>query len=281
MLVSVIVPCHNVSEYIDKCIKSILAQDYESFEIIAIDDGSTDDTYNKLLKFENVSNFRLFKQENMGLGNTRNVGITKACGEYCLFVDSDDWIEPRFISGLVNSVKGKEIAYCNRKYFSRNGTVKYSDYPEITNLRVDSNKINKISFNATNKIFRTDKLKEFGGFNPTIYEDIVLVFRFLTETGKIGFDSSFSYNVNQQNESSITSTFNKDEYLILKYLIDINIIISDGNFDFVFRLFWFKYVLTTVVYFNKKKLRCHINPLSHIFLSCKTLLSCFLCFKRF
>ena len=92
MKVSVIIAAYNVEDYIEKCLYSILNQTYKEIEIVVVNDGSIDNTKEKI---ENILLDRkdtyLINQENKGLVKTREVGFYKATGEYVLFVDGDDW----------------------------------------------------------------------------------------------------------------------------------------------------------------------------------------------
>lgn len=94
ILFSIIIPVYNVSEYLDRCVQSVLRQTCKDFEVILINDGSTDgsDQICKELEDQNMR-IRYFSQENKGLSETRNKGITKAKGEWIIFLDSDDTIE--------------------------------------------------------------------------------------------------------------------------------------------------------------------------------------------
>lgn len=105
-LISVIVPCYNVSNYIEKCIDSILNNTYKKLEIILINDGSTDDTGFKIDQFQRVdSRIIVIHQENKGLSAARNLGIQTATGEYIAFVDSDDWIAPNYLECMSNAIE--------------------------------------------------------------------------------------------------------------------------------------------------------------------------------
>lgn len=100
--VSVIVPVYNIEEYIERCVNSILNQTYRNFEVILVDDGSTDRSGDILdsfaLKDERV---RVFHKPNGGSSSARNLAIDNAKGEYLSFIDSDDYIEPDFLECLV------------------------------------------------------------------------------------------------------------------------------------------------------------------------------------
>ena len=100
-LISVIVPVYNVHQYLNQCVDSILSQDYEEFEVILIDDGSTDgseiicDEYS--LTDERI---KVLHIKNGGVSNARNVGISLSKGEWLFFVDADDWISENALSVL-------------------------------------------------------------------------------------------------------------------------------------------------------------------------------------
>ena len=119
---SLIVPVYNVAPYLRKCVDSLLAQDYADYEIILVDDGSTDssgaicDEYacaNELVN-ERVRELerpliRVIHQANGGLSAARNTGISVANGEYICFVDSDDYWEPNVLSGLINQIEHENL----------------------------------------------------------------------------------------------------------------------------------------------------------------------------
>ena len=92
--ISIVVPVYNTSKFLDKCIKSILNQTYKNLEIIIVNDGSTDDSLNKIKEYEKIDErIIIIDKKNGGLSSARNIGIKNSSGEYILNVDSDDWIE--------------------------------------------------------------------------------------------------------------------------------------------------------------------------------------------
>ena len=99
--VSVIVPVYNAEEYLDECLASLEKQTLKNIEFIVIDDGSVDSSYKIMEKFaENDDRFRIFRQENQGVGKTRNRGIKIAKGKYIGFVDSDDFVSRNYFEKL-------------------------------------------------------------------------------------------------------------------------------------------------------------------------------------
>ena len=114
-LVSVIIPVYNVSEYLSRCLDSIINQSYKNLEIIIVDDGSTDNSYKICKKYEEMdSRIRVIHKENGGAASARKVGLLSSCGEYIAMIDADDWIHPQYFSILVNIQKrsGSQIVIC-------------------------------------------------------------------------------------------------------------------------------------------------------------------------
>ena len=104
-LISIIVPVYNGEKYLQECADSILNQDYKNIELIVIDDGSKDKSYEIATKIaENDKRVRVFHQENSGVSTARNLGILKAKGEFLTFVDVDDYISKSFISYFYNMI---------------------------------------------------------------------------------------------------------------------------------------------------------------------------------
>ena len=103
MFISVIVPVYNVEEYLDKCLESLLNQHYSDMEIVVVDDKSTDGSLNIAKKYEKYTNVKVIaKEKNSGLSDTRNVGIKESCGQYIMFLDSDDYVE----NGCIAKIQG-------------------------------------------------------------------------------------------------------------------------------------------------------------------------------
>ena len=103
--VSVIVPVYNVEAYLAQCIDSILAQDYRNFELILVNDGSTDNSGAICERYAAQDRrIRVITQENSGPSTARNTGIKAACGKYIVFVDADDWADADYLSILVDNM---------------------------------------------------------------------------------------------------------------------------------------------------------------------------------
>ena len=131
---SIIIPAWNVEKYIEKCIRSCVNFNNREFEIIIINDGSTDSTLEVInQKFGDNDNIRVITTANRGLSEARNEGIRQSQGEYLIFLDADDWLQQDMEDFLKNKDK---IASCDVFYFGaqkvsdeNNGILSKSLYP--------------------------------------------------------------------------------------------------------------------------------------------------------
>ena len=107
---SIVLPIYNVEKYLNRCINSILKQDFDDYEIILVDDGSKD-SCGQLCDEWSVMNkkIRTIHKENAGLGYARNTGLSAAQGKYILFLDSDDYIRPGMFSKVHNAVCENDV----------------------------------------------------------------------------------------------------------------------------------------------------------------------------
>lgn len=111
--ISIIFPAYNVAPYLDAALQSIADQSYSNFELIAVDDGSTDDTFDILEKWKQNSNLSrrmtVIHKTNGGLSDARNVGLQHSIGDYIFFMDSDDCIHPNLLELCINFADEKQL----------------------------------------------------------------------------------------------------------------------------------------------------------------------------
>lgn len=115
-LVSIIIPVYNAEKYLLRCVKSIFVQTYPNFELLLINDGSTDgskELCDSLLLKDN--RIKVFHKQNGGASSARNYGLDKATGKYICFVDADDWVDPNYIETLL-PVNDEEMVVCSIRY---------------------------------------------------------------------------------------------------------------------------------------------------------------------
>lgn len=108
-LISIVVPVYNVEGYVRRCFESVTNQTWKDFEVIVIDDGSMDKSGEICDEYaQKDTRFKVFHQSNQGIGKTRLGGIQKAVGEYVVWADADDWLEPSLLERLVKCIREKE-----------------------------------------------------------------------------------------------------------------------------------------------------------------------------
>lgn len=122
--ISVIVPVYNVESMLERCIDSILDQSYRDFELLLIDDGSSDKSGDICDFYEKKDmRIRTFHKENTGVSATRNLGLKKAKGDYLVFIDSDDWVDRDFFQKISYSFDQYDIIFFGLQCLSAEGKV--------------------------------------------------------------------------------------------------------------------------------------------------------------
>lgn len=104
--ISIIIPIYDVQEYLPKCLDSVIAQSYSDLQIILVDDGSSDDSFEICCTYkEKDSRIEVYSQYNQGVSAARNLGLKHSIGKWIAFIDADDWIEANFIKTLYSAAK--------------------------------------------------------------------------------------------------------------------------------------------------------------------------------
>ncbi len=201
--ISVVVTNHNYGNMIRRCIRSLLHQDINRslYEIIVIDDASTDDSLEALESFRVNEDIRLITNtENLGIGAASRLGVLNSYGKYFVRVDSDDYVQPAFLYMLYNYLKFKpEYAAVTCDYF-----VTSNDEQIISVESFDKNAI------ACGVMFRTSYLEVIGSYNPDkeIFEDVDLFDRL--DKGKIYHLPVPLYNYVKHEKSATTKYAKKN-----------------------------------------------------------------------
>lgn len=193
MKLSIIIPVYNTISYLNECINSVLSQNSEDIEILLIDDGSTDGSYEFCCeKFADNKQVRLFTKKNEGLAITRNFGIQQSRGEYITFLDSDDYWSPNMAKQLLEKCDKADIVVFDYKELSSNGELFYpnflSKYPYSISvsgveflqevLTLDKN----YPWYAWRYAIKMDLIKNtrFQFSNIRTYEDVASIWKLLT-----------------------------------------------------------------------------------------------------
>lgn len=120
---SIIIPVYNVEKYLRECLDSVCNQTFAEWEAICVNDGSTDGSAAILNEYaEKESRLKIISQLNGGLSAARNTGLEAACGEYVLFLDSDDWLEPNALAVLASNQDNEDmLCFSGRRFFEAEG----------------------------------------------------------------------------------------------------------------------------------------------------------------
>lgn len=119
--VSVVIPMFNVEEYIEQCVYSLQHQTYKDLQIVLVSDGSVDHSVEICRELQKTdSRIHIIEKENGGVSSARNAGIRHASGDYLMFVDGDDWIEPNTVETMLQTIRDNETDACFSNCYYRN-----------------------------------------------------------------------------------------------------------------------------------------------------------------
>ncbi|GHU50085.1 hypothetical protein AGMMS49975_00410 [Clostridia bacterium] len=223
-LISVIIPFYNLEKYVRRCLDSVLGQTYGNFEVIAIDDGSSDNTAEMLAEYASKDARIVFKrQDNAGAGAASNFGIESARGEYLTFVDNDDFIEPTMYEQLIITLKenSADMAVCNfnlvyEDYINkRYGNVKtgavnlYDDVYGYFCGRCACAKPNNYTWT---RLYKSSVVKNSGVRfeNLRLGADTLFNFKLLPLMNRVAFIDEGLYNYVQREDSSVFTAAEKE-----------------------------------------------------------------------
>lgn len=214
--VSVIVAVYNIEDYIERCIESILKQDYRNIEIIVVNDGSVDKSLNILNRLmQKDSRIIIINQSNKGLSEARKEGYKVATGEYLLFMDGDDWLEQNAIAQLYLLASKSDydiVMYNAYKAWEKSRELMHSNKRDF-NEDIDCLKAlfsGDIMINIWSKFVRKGFLDELSHplcSNISYGEDLASVSTWFINHPKVTYCSLPLYNYFQR-EDSITKTLN-------------------------------------------------------------------------
>ena len=247
--VSVIVPFYNTPyEYLKKCINSILNQTNQNFEILIVNDGSDAEHSKFLNEFENTNKVRIIHKQNGGVSSARNIGLASANGDWCMFVDSDDWLcndcidsflsvckdseKFDYIVSKVNLVNGDKICE-NENKIKESGpldkitlikNIVINQNPELTCIEPVWAKMYNIQFLSNNNLYFDTKLRSG--------EDVVFNLKCAEHSNNVYYlnKSTYNYSYNSFSECRTCKDISKKTTLMLKE-IDKTLEKSNNNID--------------------------------------------------
>lgn len=207
-LVSILLPVYCVESYLGTCLSSIINQTYKNLQIVLIDDGSSDNSYQISRSFADMDNrIEIYHQENMGVASTRNNLLKKVKGEYILFVDTDDWLELDMIEYLIREIQNNnsDIIVCD--FISNNNIIKVSQQNKIKIWNQEEFILlflrhKEVNGSLCNKLIKTQLVKGLL-FNPQISygEDALFLWQVLQRTKNVVVTDRKLYHYRMNNNS--------------------------------------------------------------------------------
>ena len=217
-MLSIIIPVYNSEKYLEGCLTSVVNQSLKDFEIIGVNDGSTDNSLKILEKFaEQDSRIRIINQQNQGQGYARNAGLEAAAGDYVGFIDSDDYISPDFYEKLYKYKD--DIVLSTKRKFLIDGKLKTKDFKAK-----DKNSLIMKNCNIYNKIYSKEfllnnNIKFYGKTNPA--EDNYFSVKAILKAESIKITNGGTYFYRVVEGSTIHKTFSRDGFEILNIMKEI------------------------------------------------------------
>ena len=212
--VSIIVPVYNVDKFLHKCVDSILAQTLTDFELLLVDDGSKDNSGLICDKYAaKDSRVRVFHKENGGVSSARNLGLENAQGDWIIFIDSDDWIEPNMLKDIYEKaiLEHADLVYCDLRMIFNNHTEILHIAEYNTNKTKMLNNFIKSTFGTAVGMLAKKNLYESNEIRYPIgvkfCEDFYVAIRLMLYSEKICYIPTTYYYYNRQNEASASHSF--------------------------------------------------------------------------
>lgn len=211
---SIIIPVYNVAEYLKQCLDSVYSQIRDNYEVILVDDGSTDNSGDICDEYKlKYSQTIIIHKKNGGLSDARNAGIKVATGEYIYFVDSDDWLVSNAISTLLDyAIENKCEVVQGGLFYAYNDYLLY-DNSQKTPFVLNKNQAMKelikndyIKNFAWGKIYKTEIVKKYLFIKGVYFEDSYWQHHIIHEVNNYGVIPTPLYYYRQR-ESSISGTF--------------------------------------------------------------------------
>lgn len=209
--ISVIVPVYNTEKWLRRCIDSILAQTFSDFELLLIDDGSTDSSGTICDEYaEKDSHVRVFHKPNGGVSSARNFGLDNARGAWITFVDSDDWIGPLYIENLINQ-PGKDfhlsLFWIEHSDNSSNAYAGRAIYNQELSQQQSIDFLTSRLWNICSNLYRNDIIKSSNlRFKERLSmgEDTFFNYGYLANSKSISICKNFDYHYRQDNQTSLS-----------------------------------------------------------------------------
>ncbi len=240
-LISVVIPVYNVENYLRRCIKSVLRQSYDKIEIILVDDGSTDNSGKICDEFEKIdSRIKVYHKTNGGLSDARNYGLKYVEGSWITFIDSDDYIDKKYIEKLYSIAvnNNAEISICDPVHVFGESQAEFEDSKMVRIYdRIEAIKTMwyQTSFlpSAWAKLYHKSVFGNICFTEGVIFEDIDIMHEVLYKANRIAYTKGKYYAYIHRENSITTKKFAKRDLYILEVCNKIRKFAKKYNKDLI------------------------------------------------
>ena len=254
---SVIVPVYNTASYLEKCLDSLLNQEYSNLEIIVVEDKSSDNSREVLKKYTHNEKIKIFYNEkNSGLSYTRNKGLQESSGEYIGYIDSDDYVEKTFYSNMMDKLieEDADLAISDIKIVFENQNNKEI----VEHTRNENSKLGYINVglaaSACNKVFKRELIEKYKFSVGKVNEDIAVIIPAIVNSNKIVYlDNNYYYYI--QRDNSIQNSRFSDKRFDIFYGVDLTLDRIKGckNYDKIKDAIIFNQLIVLLLYVIPKE----------------------------
>ena len=220
MLISIIVPVFNAQNYIEKCIKSIICQTYIDWELLLVDDGSTDSSYEICKKYINKK-INVFHKNNGGVSSARNYGLKKSKGDYIVFIDADDYVDKNYLKNLYDNIRDNDLVVSGYKEVYSNGKVNKRNFGkkdmtmEYIKNKFDELYLSNFLNSPFNKLYKKSLINCTFNENQILGEDLLFNLQYIKNCKHIISINNTDYNYVINNTSATNKYNSKAIYNLL------------------------------------------------------------------
>ena len=226
-LISLVIPVYNVEKYLDKCMESVLAQTYDNFEVILVDDGSTDNSGKMCDEYAKIdSRVAVYHRPNNGPSEARNFGVEHCNAELVSFIDSDDYVTEDYLEHLWYLMSkydadiacaGRLIVFENNK--KQNKRVKKDKIIETVISSMEAIKLScyerEVTVSPGDKLYKVDIIRKYPYPVGKLYEDLATAYKRFSIANKIVFSNKCLYYYVQRKNSRMHEKFSEKHFDIL------------------------------------------------------------------
>lgn len=233
-LISIIIPVYNKANELENCLNSVINQSYPNLQILLINDGSTDNSGQICDAYRAIDKrIESHHQENKGISYTRNKGVDLAQGDYCMFVDGDDYVAEHYVYNLYETLKSTSVDLAACQYITTSKqtlkqAVKFDEFDKDIMVLSCEEMLCRMLYHeeaeisVCDKLFKTELFDELRFPVDEIYEDLYLVPKLVMKANKVAVHAYTDYFNYLSGDSIQRSAFNENKLSAVRFMKEIS-----------------------------------------------------------